>query len=103
MWWHDDVSHNRRVGISVNRSPRPYRGGTFQLRDCQSERMLAEVANTGLGDALVFAISSELEHRVSPILGSEAKSAFAGWIRPDLPDFFDGMRGTSSPNQTPGL
>jgi len=91
--WHDDNCDNRLIGMSLNLSPLPYCGGIFQLREWESQRMLAEVANTGLGDALVFRISAELEHRVSPMEGAEAKTAFAGWFRPDLPDLFDEVRG----------
>lgn len=50
--------------------------------------------NTGLGDALIFRISGELKHRVAPMEGDEAKTAFAGWFRSDLPDFFDALPGT---------
>jgi hypothetical protein len=54
--------------------------------------MLAEVANTGPGSALIFRIAEELQHRISDMEGDEPKTAFAGWFRPDLPEFFDELR-----------
>ena len=61
--WHDDDVDNRLVGMSINLSARPYRGGLLQLRRRDSGVIL-EVANTGCGAALIFRISEELERRV---------------------------------------
>ena len=90
--WHDDTIGPRLVGMSLNLSPRPFRGGLFQLREYKSERMLAQIANTGQGSALIFRIAEHLQHRISDMEGDEPKTAFAGWFRPDLPDFFEGLR-----------
>jgi 2OG-Fe(II) oxygenase superfamily len=91
--WHSDNFDNRLIGMSLNLSPRPFRGGLFQLRDYESKRMLAEIANTGRGSALIFRIADELEHRISDMEeGEEPKTAFAGWFRPDLPGFFEELR-----------
>jgi hypothetical protein len=82
--WHDDVlSPNRRVGLSVNLSAHPYGGGVFQLRRTADERLLGEVHNLGLGDAVLFRLSPQLQHRVTDVTGEHAKTAFAGWFRPD--------------------
>ena len=42
--------------------------------------MIHEVANTGLGDAVVFRVSRTLEHRNTKIRGKVAKTAFSGWF-----------------------
>lgn len=87
--WHNDVTtENRVLGMSLNLSPRGYRGGLFQLRQSGPGRILAEIANTGLGDALLFKLSKNLEHRVGDIEGDEPKTAFAGWFKPDVPELF---------------
>jgi hypothetical protein len=65
----------------------------FLLRERRSTRMLAQIANTGLGDALIFRISHQLQHRISGLEGDQPKTAFAGWFRPDLPDLFEELRG----------
>ena len=90
--WHDDNFDNRLVGISLNLMPRAFRGGLFQLRERESQRMLAEIANTGRSSALIFRIADELQHRISTMEGDEPKTAFAGWFRPDLPEFFAELR-----------
>ena len=92
--WHDDNFNNRLVGMSLNLSPLPFREEYSRLRERESERMLAEIANTGLGSALIFRIADHLQHRISDMEGDEPKTAFAGWFRPDLPDFFEELRST---------
>jgi len=93
--WHDDVGDNmdrRLIGMSINLGSRAYAGGAFQLRDFISKRMHAEVANTGWGDATLFRISLQLEHRVTAVSGSEPRMAFAGWFRAGAEDFYSSLR-----------
>jgi hypothetical protein len=80
--WHDDLFSDRHIGISINLSERPYDGGLFQIRRAGEEPLLGEVHNTGLGDAILFRLSPDLEHRVTPVTGKHPKTAFAGWFRP---------------------
>jgi 2OG-Fe(II) oxygenase superfamily len=79
--WHDDMVRGRLVAMSVNLSPEPYEGGVLELRDKESKRVHARVANTGLGDALLFRLAPHLEHRVTGVEGASRKVAFAGWFR----------------------
>jgi 2OG-Fe(II) oxygenase superfamily len=78
--WHGDTLHNRLLAMSINLSKRAYRGGLFQIREMGAQQPLAEIANTGPGDALFFRISSNLQHRVTKVVGTEPKTAFAGWF-----------------------
>src|SRR5689334_5787201 len=78
--WHNDNGNGRLVAMSVNLSLRGYEGGVFQLREWSSKRILAEIANTGWGDATLFRISGELEHQVTEVTGEQPKTAFAGWF-----------------------
>ena len=78
--WHDDCHPHRRVGLSVNLSRGNYEGGVFELRLAESEQPLGSMVNVGLGDAILFAIGEHLQHRVSPLEGTAAKTAFAGWF-----------------------
>lgn len=78
--WHDDIHPDRQVGMSVNLSSGVYEGGVFELRLAEGERPLAAMANVGFGDAILFAIADHLQHRVSPLGGTVAKTAFAGWF-----------------------
>jgi len=52
--WHNDLDGPRLVAMSVNLSPEIYGGGTLQLRNAHTRRVLREVANTRPGDALLF-------------------------------------------------
>ena len=79
--WHDDDGDGRMVALSLNLSTTGYRGGVLQIRDKQSEEILHEVANTGFGDAIVFRISAQIEHRVTDVLPGAAKTAYAGWFK----------------------
>ena len=90
--WHDDMTNERLVGMSLNLSPRGYTGGTFQLRQRATHAQLAELANTGFGDAILFRISPDLEHRVTDVEGTDAKVAFAGWFRRETTDLFSMLR-----------
>jgi hypothetical protein len=95
-WHHDAIAH-RVVGMSLNLGPTPYAGGTFQLRMEGEHAVRQELPNTGPGDAILFRISAALEHRVTPVLGNVAKTAFAGWFFNDGADFFSKCLGPAHP------
>jgi hypothetical protein len=78
--WHDDLRPDRQVGMSVNLGTEPYDGGVFELRLADAPEPLAAIANVGPGDAILFSIAGELQHRVTPMQGPVAKTAFAGWF-----------------------
>jgi hypothetical protein len=89
--WHGDLgsAHDHRlVGMSINLGPRPYQGGIFRLRDEASGEILCDLPNTGQGDAIFFGISPALMHMVTPIEGTEPKTAFAGWFRSGNVDLY---------------
>lgn len=80
--WHDDLKEqeNRQVGLSLNLSTDPFEGGAFELREHASGKPIAQVSNTGFGDALLFRVSKEFEHRVTAVTGAAPKTAFTGWF-----------------------
>jgi hypothetical protein len=91
--WHTDAAtDDRLVGMSLNLSPKSYKGGLFQLRAHSSDRIFAQVANTGWGDAIFFRISKSLEHQVTEVEGEEPKTAFAGWFQSGVQNFHDRLR-----------
>jgi hypothetical protein len=84
--WHDDKADERRlVGISINLSEKIYSGGKFQIRDKQSRKLLHNVGNTGCGDAVIFRLSKQLEHRVTPVR-TATRTVLVGWFQ-SAPDF----------------
>jgi hypothetical protein len=92
--WHADIgsANDRLVGMSINLGARPYHGGVFRLRDEASGTVLCDLPNAGQGDAIFFKISQALKHMVTPIEGTEPKTAFAGWFRSGPMDFYAGVR-----------
>jgi 2OG-Fe(II) oxygenase superfamily/Coenzyme PQQ synthesis protein D (PqqD) len=88
--WHSDAGEDRRVAISVNLSREPYEGGELEIRDAAATEASHTVSNPGFGDAVMFRISPALRHRVGPITGPRARTAYAGWFRasPDFQDLF---------------
>jgi hypothetical protein len=91
--WHGDNADHRMVGISINLSRVPYTGGEFQIRDKQSENITNEISNLGLGDAFLFGISPELQHRLKPVESGGNRTVGVGWFRshPDWPTFSKGF------------
>lgn len=79
--WHNDCANGRLVGMSLNVGSDCYSGGVFQLRRKGSEEILVEAPNNVPGDAIVFRISREFQHRVTEVTSSDPKTAFAGWFR----------------------
>jgi len=84
--WHDDLTGDRMVALSVNLSTEIYSGGVLQIRERRSKRIEQEIANVGFGDGVVFKLDKSLEHRITDIEGEIPKTAFAGWFQ-SRPDF----------------
>jgi hypothetical protein len=78
--WHDDVAGSRLAAMSINLSGEAYRGGVLQIREAGSKRILQEVANPGAGDAVVFRVSRQLEHRITEVEGCVPRTALAGFF-----------------------
>ena len=90
--WHDDRGDNARmIGISINLSDGPFSGGLLQIRERESLRITAEVSNTGPGDAVIFRLGGDIEHRVTCVEGHIPRTAFAGWFQ-SQPDFREILR-----------
>ena len=81
--WHTDANGKYLIALSLNLSPGPFAGGELHLRECDSKRMRAQVANTGQGDAIIFRIDGSLEHVVTPVTSEAPKIAWAGWFHLD--------------------
>ena len=80
--WHDDCRHNlnRLITLSINLSPAPYDGGNLEIRRADSHKVVFRAPRLSWGDALMFPISPEFEHRVTPVQSGAPKIAFAGWF-----------------------
>ena len=89
--WHNDMGEDRLIGMSINLSQKRYEGGVLQIRDRDSKKVISEVDNLGLGEAVVFRLSGGLQHRITQVEGTASKTAFAGWFRAQ-PDFLSLIR-----------
>jgi hypothetical protein len=78
--WHGDNGGGRLVGLSVNLSGETYAGGVFQLRERDSRRLCCEILHAQAGNAHLFRIAPELEHRVTPVEGQAKRLVAAGWF-----------------------
>ena len=96
--WHDDPKETRLVGISINLSTEAYEGGVFQLREKATEKMMGEIANTGLGDGFVFQVSHGYQHRVTLLEGTKPRTTCTGWFYSE-PDFMTMMGFNKQPDQ----
>jgi hypothetical protein len=66
--------------MSLNLSTALFRGGHLQIQEADSQRMIHDVANVGMGDALFFRIDRSLRHRNTDLEGTAPKTAFTGWF-----------------------
>ena len=102
--WHDDRhAKDRRLALSVNLGDEPYAGGVLQLREKTRPDAIVSVPNVARGDAVLFRVADELEHRVTPVEGTVPKLAFTGWFKPGEPyhaalrlELFSRLRGPAS-------
>jgi hypothetical protein len=103
--WHGDVGEHRLLALSLNLGRDSYQGGVLRLRQRNSDQPEMSVPNTGFGDAIIFRIAPDLEHKVSSLKGDIPKTAFAGWFRSE-PDFWstlvhsDSLRGDETDSET---
>jgi hypothetical protein len=84
--WHTDLNGTKLVALTINLNTEPYEGGVLSIREAKSRRLLCDLTNFGLGDAILFRIDERLEHRVSNVVGTVAKTAFSGWFE-SKPDY----------------
>ncbi|HYS25240.1 MAG TPA: 2OG-Fe(II) oxygenase [Vicinamibacterales bacterium] len=84
--WHSDVDGTRLIGISVNLTEHVFEGGRFELRHAGATNPEWSFTNAAGGDAILFRIAADLQHRVTDVEGDVPRIAFAGWFQ-SAPDF----------------
>ena len=87
--WHNDCIESRQIAISVNLGE-SYCGGVTQIRNVSTREICGTAANRNPGDALLLKIDPSLEHRVSAVRGTHARTAVAGFFR-ETPTFKEMM------------
>jgi 2-oxoglutarate-Fe(II)-dependent oxygenase superfamily protein len=80
--WHTDITdEGRMIALSINLNAKPYEGGALQIRSAKTHKILCEVSNRNYGDAIIFPVDEEFEHRVCEVESGATKTALAGWFR----------------------
>jgi len=83
--WHSDNSDNRLLAITLCLGTDDYTGGKFQIRKTGDEHIIKEFGQLNAGDAIIFKISPDLEHRLTT-LENGRRTVGVGWFR-SQPDF----------------
>ena len=78
--WHDDHERAQTIGLSVNLSSETLDGGEFEIRDVPSGKVLRVIENSSFGDAHIFQIGADYQHRVRPVRGTAIRFSCAGWF-----------------------
>jgi 2OG-Fe(II) oxygenase superfamily len=79
--WHDDSDAlDRLLGVVINLSDQPYEGGLFELRRKGQAEPLFAYRHTRPGSITIFAVRSNLEHRVEPVITGGPRRVYAGWM-----------------------
>ena len=78
--WHSDAAGGRCVGLRLDLSGAPFRGGVLQLKDPRSGRLLASAPSMAPGEAVLYGLSPRLRHRASPMRGKRPQTALDGWF-----------------------
>lgn len=78
--WHDDDDNGRLLAMSLDLSDGRFTGGRLQVREASSGRLTYDGVTSAAGDALIFRVSSELEHRATNVTGTVARTILAGWF-----------------------
>lgn len=77
--WHGDVAKGRLVGMSVNLESDPTAAGGLEIR-LRQRCSAAHRVVPGFGDAVLFRIAGNLEHRGLPPAGTVPRCTFSGWF-----------------------
>ncbi len=89
--WHDDHEKGQIVGLSLNLSVEPVEGGEFEIRNRTDGQVYRRISGTQFGDAHIFEIGANYQHRVLPVTGSTGRRNCAGWFCSE-PDFRTEMK-----------
>lgn len=99
--WHDDISkRGRMVAMGVNLSRHVYEGGLLQIRHKKTKKMYGCLAYNAPGQAAMFRLAPELEHRVKTPTKFD-RTVFVGWFEKHTDGFMSPARGIPSRIQDP--
>ena len=82
LGWHTDEvpGETRQLGVVVNLSDSPFEGGSFELRRTGAVSALVSHRYDRPGSMMVFAVRSDLQHRVTALTSGGPRRVWAGWF-----------------------
>lgn len=83
--WHGDNSDTRLLAMTLNLGRTSYTGAKFQIRKKGEDKIIREFGQTEPGDAFIFEIHPELQHRLS-LVETGTRTVGVGWFRAE-PDY----------------
>lgn len=83
--WHGDNSDTRLLAMTINLGRTRYTGAKFQIRKKGEREVIREFGQTEPGDAFIFQIHPNLQHRLS-LVETGTRTVGVGWFRAE-PDF----------------
>lgn len=86
--WHGDNTDTRLLAITLNLGKDQYTGAKFQMRKKGDDKIIREFGQTAPGDAFIFEIHPDLQHRLS-LVETGTRTVGVGWFRahPDYNTF----------------
>jgi hypothetical protein len=78
--WHGDNSDKRLLAMTISLGNDKYSGGSLQIREKVSKNILDEFGQLNAGDAVIFQISPDLQHRLTKV-ESGTRTVGVGWFR----------------------
>lgn len=80
--WHQDLEEGERIAaMTFNLSPRPVRGGLLEMRMKADRKPVAKLAYARAGDAILFRVRPDIEHRSTKLEGDAPKLVYVCWFQ----------------------
>ena len=83
--WHGDNTDTRLLAMTLNLGRTNYTGAKFQMRKKGDDKIIREFGQTEPGDAFIFEIHPDLQHRLS-LVETGTRTVGVGWFRAE-PDY----------------
>lgn len=77
--WHDDLTEGNVAGLSINLSSVDFGGGHLRMRR-KGTTEAVDVQTPPWNSGILFRLATDLEHRVTDVVGPAPKTALAGWF-----------------------
>ena len=78
--WHGDNADKRLLAMTLSLGTDKYTGAKFEMRKKGSENIIREFGQLEVGDAFIFRIDPELQHRLAVLEGGR-RTVGVGWFR----------------------